>query len=107
MQERACRAGLQPSGICPYCDSGELEDHKHLWWQCAAWDKIRANHKIATEAYGDHWPNFLAVCGIVVCAERRVGNVFLLYSCHVWCHDGQQIAQVLWNRKTGLTANLT
>jgi ribonuclease HI len=64
-QDRACRAHLQPSGVCPFCSSGEVEDHRHLWWHCPAWRGIRERHQSAIRYYGDSWPECLRSCGLM------------------------------------------
>ena len=66
-QDRACRAKLQATSVCPYCDSGEVEDHEHLWWHCKAWNSIRCRHSWATDAFEDSWPACLRLCLLMPC----------------------------------------
>ena len=40
-QDRLHRAKLASSPICPYCTTGAVEDHEHLWWKCPAWQPVR------------------------------------------------------------------
>eukprot|EP00973_Karenia_brevis_P033651 4639800-Karenia_brevis.AAC.1 len=40
-------AGLIQSESCPHCSLGEVEDERHIWWRCPAWDTVRARHLIA------------------------------------------------------------
>ena len=37
-------AGLRASRVCPHCDCGEEETHRHLYWECEAWAHIRHKH---------------------------------------------------------------
>jgi ribonuclease HI len=64
-QERAARAKLSESAICPYCSAGEVEDHDHLWWHCSAWERIRSCHPNATNSFSLSWPACLRICGLM------------------------------------------
>ena len=63
-KERAHRANLAPSAVCQFCTSGEVEDHDHLWWRCAAWEPVRRSYPVALRHYRSTWPCCLRICGI-------------------------------------------
>ena len=63
---RAYRARLQPSAVCPFCRSGDIEDNLHMWWKCDAWAAIRNRYGQSVEDFGsESWPMCLRVCGIM------------------------------------------
>ena len=56
-----------PSPACPHCAHGDVvADVEHLWWDCAAWDSVRAQHPDAIIARRTDWPPCLLLCGIVL-----------------------------------------
>lgn len=64
-QERAARAKMVPTAVCPYCNSGAIEDHDHLWWHCSTLASIRSCHPNATVGYDASWPACLRICGLM------------------------------------------
>ena len=48
--QRLCKANVGESG-CRFCDSGEVEDARHMWWRCPAWAGVREAHGLATSTY--------------------------------------------------------
>jgi len=67
-QERASRAYRHTSAVCPFCSTGEEEDHEHLWWRCPTWSHIRACHSAAMEHWSPAWPPCFKWCGIMPAA---------------------------------------
>ena len=63
-QERAFRANLQPSPVCPFCQEAP-EDHVHLWWHCPRWQTVRKAHARAAQSFSEEWPACFSKCGIV------------------------------------------
>ncbi|CAE8600311.1 unnamed protein product [Polarella glacialis] len=53
------------STVCPFCYSGQQEDHEHLWWVCPAWQDIRSRHPLATSGRSPSWPACFAICGLM------------------------------------------
>jgi len=64
-QDRKCRAGMVDSGLCPYCNSGVLEDQNHMWHVCPAWKHIRQRYLQVDAEELATWPECLKQCGIV------------------------------------------
>ena len=64
-QERKQRANMVASAVCVHCGEGEVEDHMHMWWRCAAWAPIRAEYPKATSALHSRAPACLGKCGLV------------------------------------------
>jgi ribonuclease HI len=64
-QDRLYRASLVSSPTCPYCDALVAEDHRHMWWSCAAWAHLRIEHCGDLLHEVSAWPECLAVCGLL------------------------------------------
>ena len=62
------RAGLAETAACPHCGAAR-EDLYHRWWDCPAWEEVRAGHEIAREDRAQ-WPRSLLTHGIVPADER-------------------------------------
>ena len=59
-QHSLWKAGLVETHICPHCNTGSTEDLQHLWWECPAWDSIRARFHscfMLLWLYGDAFGN--------------------------------------------------
>ena len=63
------RAGLAETAACPHCGAAR-EDLYHRWWECPAWEEVRAGHEISREDRAQ-WPRSLLTHGIVP-ADGRV-----------------------------------
>ena len=64
-RERAHKAGQAAASTCEFCSSGDVENVRHVVWNCAAWQAVRELHPEAMAAYKDDWPTCLSCCGIV------------------------------------------
>eukprot|EP00660_Eupelagonema_oceanica_P006763 gene6763-20689_t len=64
-QDRLHRCGVVDTAECPHCPDGVLEDQRHRYWRCSAWDAIRRRHAYAVSAYREDWPACLACCGVM------------------------------------------
>jgi ribonuclease HI len=78
-QDRAQRSGRVASSVCEHCNTGEMEDHSHMWWRCPAWDGARQQHWQPAFSSAASWPPCLSICGIVPdnfnCADGRAAPV--------------------------------
>lgn len=74
--KKLAKAKLIESSVCPHCGQAE-EDELHMWWSCPAWDSIRAQHLVALQAQGTHWPNCLRYCGIMVNEVAALGETLV------------------------------
>lgn len=48
-----------PWAICPFCSSGQCENLTHLWYECPAWQDIRAQFPPSVSAPGSSHANCL------------------------------------------------
>ena len=60
---RRWKMKVEPSPICPFCDTGEEGTKEHMWWRCPAWAAQRAPYLVALRA-----------SGFEATEERRTGN---------------------------------
>ena len=64
------------SDVCPYCESGQVEDLHHLWWSCPAWSTTRRatfnDYPNDVDAMGfNNWAQCTITCGI----KNKADNV--------------------------------
>lgn len=53
-----------PSPNCLHCSNPFVETHRHLWWECHAWDSLR--HRCIPFIHFDStWPACFFCCGIM------------------------------------------
>eukprot|EP00973_Karenia_brevis_P017428 2390331-Karenia_brevis.AAC.1 len=64
-QDRKYRANMVDSAVCPFCESGRVEDHDHMWWHCEAWTHIRQRYADISSMDVAAWPPCLRTCGLM------------------------------------------
>ena len=62
--ERLCQAGLWPSPVCRFCETGAIEDLKHMWWHCPRWHDLRMNGGLPSEQFRRELPECTQQLGI-------------------------------------------
>ena len=65
--KRLKKRGISDTDICQFCEDDVVEDHRHMWYQCTAWDDIRAQFPRARETPG--WSTCLRHCGVKTRAD--------------------------------------
>eukprot|EP00973_Karenia_brevis_P064525 8964918-Karenia_brevis.AAC.1 len=61
-RHRLFKAHVVPDDACQFCETGEVEDEKHIWWRCPAWQHVRDMHPLAQQAFTPDWPQCLTCC---------------------------------------------
>ena len=64
-QDPLHRARLTNTATCPHCQTGEVEDHEHMWWRCPAWQEIRQRFAKASALETKACPTCFIRCSIV------------------------------------------
>ena len=65
-------AGLWPSAVCPFCNTGAVEDLKHMWWHCPRWHNLRLDGDLPSEQCRRELPECTQQLGIFMESETSV-----------------------------------
>ena len=63
--DRLARNGSIITDVCRFCDTGAVENHQHMWWECPAWAHIRVGFPLIMDEVRDEWPKCLLTCGLM------------------------------------------
>ena len=72
LQRRLFEASIVDSPICPFCGMAD-ETIGHCFWDCAHWDSIRVQHRMADCRSRVSWPMCTQECGLFLEDERLPG----------------------------------
>ena len=64
-QERLFKANCADTPECPWCNSGQVEDQHHLFWQCSRWNAIRDPFWSKYHELFDQLPPCAKMCGLL------------------------------------------
>ena len=62
---RLCEAGIWDSALCPFCGLEE-ETSRHVWWHCPAWQHLRFDPDLPSEATRRQWPECTQCLGVML-----------------------------------------
>ena len=65
--QRLFQANCASTPVCLWCDSGQHEDHEHLFWQCQRWQHLRDSFVHKYTAVIPQLPPCTKLCGLLSC----------------------------------------
>ena len=65
--QRLFQANCASTPVCSWCDSGQHEDHEHLFWQCQRWQHLRDSFVQKYTAVIPQLSPCTKLCGLLSC----------------------------------------